>query len=158
MQRTALALTLGLLVCGTAFAANTPFARLEGQWSGGGTIQMSDGSREPLRCRADYDVLEGGRNLQLRIRCASESFNFNLQSSANYASGRITGVWSESSLNAGGTLSGRAEDSRISVMANGQTFSASLTLTTHGNRQSVAIRSKDPQSSVVGASFDLRRV
>jgi len=157
MQRTVLAISFCLLVGGAALAASTPFARLEGQWLGGGTIRMSDGSREPLRCRADYDVLEGGRNLQLRIRCASESYNFNLQSSANYASGRVTGVWSESSLNAGGTLSGRADDNRISVMANGQTFSASLTLTTHGDRQSVAIESKDPQSSVAGASLSLRR-
>jgi hypothetical protein len=157
MQRTILAFAFLLLVCGTAFAASTPFARLEGQWSGGGVIQMSNGSREALRCRASYDVQEGGRSLQLSIRCASESYNFNLQSSANYASGRVTGVWSESTLNARGTLSGRAEDGRISVMASGQTFSASLTLTTRGNRQTVAIRASDPQSSVQGASIELQR-
>ena len=157
MQRSLVAFALGLSLCGAAYAASTPFIRLEGAWSGGGTIQMQDGSSERLRCRANYDVLEAGSNLQLRIRCASESYNFNLQSSANYTRGRVTGVWSESTLNAGGTLSGRAEDGHISVLADGRTFSATLTLTTRGNRQSVAIRARDPQSSVVGASIDLRR-
>lgn len=157
MQRTVVAFAFCLLAYGAAYAASMPFVRLEGQWSGGGAIQLQNGSREPLRCRADYDVLEGGRNLQLRLRCASESYNFNLLSSANYASGRVTGVWSESTLNAGGTLTGRAEDGNIDVMANGQIFSAMLTLTTRGDRQSITIQSRDPQSSVVGASIDLRR-
>jgi hypothetical protein len=158
MRRILVLFVLSLLLPAGAIAqAGGPFSRLEGQWSGSGTIDMQDGRREALRCRASYDVLEQGRGLQLSIRCASESFNFNLQSSAKVAGGRVSGIWSESTLNAGGELSGRAEGDRINVIASGQSFSADLNLTTHGDRQSVQIKSRDPQSQVVGASMTLRR-
>ena len=49
------------------------FARLAGEWNGSGTIELANGSREPLRCKAAYDVLGGQSNLQLNIRCASDS-------------------------------------------------------------------------------------
>ncbi|HEY6832939.1 MAG TPA: hypothetical protein VI251_10660 [Pseudolabrys sp.] len=158
MRRMFVVFVLSLLLPAGVLAQGAgPFARLEGQWSGNGTIDMQDGRREALRCRATYDVLEAGRGLQLSIRCASESFNFNLQSSAKVAGGRVSGIWSESTLNAGGDLSGRAEGDRISVIASGQTFSADLNLTTHGDRQAVVIKSRDPQSQVVGATMNLRR-
>jgi hypothetical protein len=146
-----------LLPAGAIAQSSGPFSRLEGQWAGTGTIDMQDGRREALRCRATYDVLERGHGLQLNIRCASESFNFNLQSSAKASGTRVSGIWSESTLNAGGELSGRAEGDRISIIAKGQTFSADLNLTTRGDRQSVQIKSRDPQSQVVGASMSLRR-
>jgi hypothetical protein len=158
MRRMFVAFVLSLLLPVSVLAQGAgPFSRLAGQWSGNGTIEMQDGRREALRCRATYDVLEAGHGLQLSIRCASESYNFNLQSSAKVSSGRVSGIWSESSLNAGGDLSGRAEGDRINVVANGQTFSANLSLTTHGDRQSVQIKSRDPQSQVIGASMNLRR-
>jgi hypothetical protein len=158
MRRMFVVFVLSLLLPASVLAQGAgPFARLEGQWSGNGTIEMQDGRREALRCRASYDVLEAGHGLQLSIRCASESYNFNLQSSARVAGGRVSGIWSESSLNTGGNLSGRAEGDRINVIANGQSFSADLNLTTHGDRQSVQIKSRDPQSSVVGATMSLRR-
>jgi hypothetical protein len=54
-------------------------------------------------------------------------------------------------------IAGKAEGDRISVLANSQSFSANLTLITRGGRQSVAIKSTDPTSKVVGASINLRR-
>jgi len=158
MQRTVLAFVLCLLAAGSTVAQDrTPFTRVAGQWSGSGTLQLADGPHEALRCRAAYDVLQHGHNLQLNIRCASESYNFDLRSSANYASGKVTGIWSESSLNTGGTLAGRADGERIGVVASSPSFSANLTLITRGSRQSVAIKSRDPMSKVAGASIALHR-
>lgn len=158
MRRTGIAFAFCLLLHTGALGADTgPFTPLDGQWSGGGTVQLSNGAREQLRCRASYDVLNDGNKLQLSLRCASESYNFNLQSSANYAGGRVAGIWSEATLNTGGTLTGQADDRQIAVTAHGQSFSANLTLVTQGDRQSVAIQSTNPQSRIVGASIDLRR-
>jgi hypothetical protein len=134
-----------------------PFDRLAGQWSGSGTIDLSNGSREPIKCRAAYDVLGDQKKLQLNIRCASDSFNFELQASALYSAGAISGIWSESTHNVGGTISGRADGDHFQVLAKGQSFSASLTLITHGGRQSVLIRSQNAQASVMGASISLKR-
>src|SRR5580704_9050367 len=73
----------------------SPFAKLSGQWAGSGTIDLANGVREPIKCRAVYDVLEQQNNLQLNIRCASDSYNFDMRASASLASNAISGSWSE---------------------------------------------------------------
>jgi hypothetical protein len=158
LRWTALALTLGILAGGDVYAQGAgPFARLAGQWSGSGTIDLANGGREPIRCRAAYDVLSELNNLQLNIRCASESYNFDLRGSATYANGSISGTWSESTRNAAGTLSGKVDGDKFGVFAKGPSFSANLTLVTRGDRQSVVIRSQDAQASVRGATITLQR-
>jgi hypothetical protein len=157
-RRTVLALTTLSFVAGTAVAQKTgPFGRIAGQWSGSGTIEFSDGSREPIKCKATYDVLDDRRNLQLSIRCASDSYNFELQGSATSTGGSITGVWSEVTRNVAGTLSGRADEGRLQAVAESPAFSANLTLVTHGDRQTVGIRSRDAQSTLKGASITMQR-
>lgn len=153
-----LAVVLWLSASGGAFSQGaTPFGRLAGQWSGKGTIELSDGTREPIRCRAVYDVLEAQKNLQLSIRCASESYSFELLSSATYTAGAVTGTWTETTRNMGGTISGKASGDNFHVTAVSPAFTASLTLTTHGDRQSVVIQPEDAKASVKRAAFSLQR-
>jgi hypothetical protein len=123
-----------------ANAATSPFLAMAGTWSGGGTITMANRARERVRCRAAYGVAERGENLRLNLRCASDSYNFDLAGDVAYRSGAISGSWSEAAHNGAGTISGRASGERIVAAANGSNFAASLSLTTHGNRQSVAIQ------------------
>jgi hypothetical protein len=129
-----------LLLSAEAHAQAGPFASLSGSWSGGGTISLASGANERIRCRAAYDVGSGGRALQLSIRCASDSYNFDLAGSVVYQGGAITGTWSESSRGVNGTVSGRAGGNQIQAYAQGSGFSAGLSLSTQGNRQSVVIR------------------
>lgn len=155
--RVLFAVVLGLTACSFGYAQGTgPFARLAGRWAGAGNVELSNGSRESIHCRAAYDVLSA-RDLQLNIRCASESYNFDLRASARSASGAISGTWSESTRNAGGTLSGEADGEHIQVLAKGPAFAATITLTTRGRRQTVTIRSQDQDSTLRGASIHLRR-
>ena len=157
-RMTGLVLALWLSAYGGGHAQGlAPFQKLAGQWSGNGTIELSNSTQEPIRCRAAYDVLEQQNNLQLNIRCASESYSFDLRASATYAAGAITGTWSEATRNAAGTISGKADGDRFQVMARGPGFTASLTLVTRGNRQSVTIQSQDEQTRVKGASIALQR-
>ncbi len=158
LRKASLALAFTLSVIATGYAQSiAPFDRLAGQWSGSGTIELSNGTHEFIRCRAAYDALHDQRKLQLNIRCASESFNFDLRASAHYSGGSISGNWSESTRNVGGTISGKAEGDRFQVVARSSSFAASLTVVTHGGRQSVIIRSQDSQASVRGASINLKR-
>jgi hypothetical protein len=151
------ALVFWLSASGSGFAQSaTPFVGVEGHWSGSGSIQTSDGGKEQIRCRASYDLLKQGKNLQLNIRCASDSFNFDLRGSASYAAGKITGSWSESTRNASGDISGTASDGKFQVIAKGA-FSARLTVATKGDKQTVDIKSLDPDASLKGASIALRR-
>jgi len=158
LRGAAIVLILGVSAAESGHAQSiAPFDRLAGQWSGSGTIDLSNGSREPIKCRAAYDVLGNQKKLQLNIRCASDSYNFELQASALYSAGAISGIWSEQTHNVGGTISGRADGDHFQVLAKSQSFSASLTLITHGGRQSVLIRAQNAQASVKGASISLRR-
>lgn len=153
-----LALTIVLFLSPAAYAQGAgPFARLAGQWSGSGTINLANGGRESIKCRASYDVLTEQNNLQLNIRCASDSYNFDLRGSATSANGSISGSWSESTRNAAGTLSGRIEGDRFGVVAKGPSFTADLTLVTRGDRQSVTIKSQDAQASVKSVTMTLQR-
>ena len=135
--------------------ASSPFVAMAGSWSGGGVVSTSDGMQERLRCRAAYDVARTGDALRLNLRCASQSYNFNLTSEVEYRGGAISGSWSEASRNASGTLSGRAVGDRIEAAASGANFSANLSLTTRGHRQTVSIR---PQgTNITGVSLELAR-
>ncbi|MGE5772673.1 MAG: hypothetical protein ACM3Z4_11640 [Hyphomicrobiales bacterium] len=117
----------GVATQGSALSAG-PFGQLAGRWSGSGTIDLSNGRREPIKCRASYDVLEKQSKLQLNIHCASDSYNFDLRSSATYSAGAITGTWSESTRNAAGTLSGKVEGVGFQVVAKGPALTANLLL------------------------------
>jgi len=132
-----------------------PFAALAGSWSGGGTLTMADGRAERLRCRASYDV-GGGSNLSLNLRCASDSYNFDLRSDVEYQGGAIRGSWSESSRNASGTISGRADGNHIQASAIGPNFNANLSLATQGNHQTVSIRSAGTEISGVTVALNRR--
>ncbi|HEX5777226.1 MAG TPA: hypothetical protein VFY21_00150 [Xanthobacteraceae bacterium] len=157
MTGTALAAALFLLpATHPAPAAPGPFAALDGTWSGAGSVNMTNGVREPLRCRARYDVAGGGDSLRLELQCASASYKFVLSGEAQARGGAISGAWSESSRNASGTLEGRVAGDRIQATARGGNFAANLALSTRGKRQSVTI---EPQGTteVTNVSVTLNR-
>ena len=100
IARAGLLLAVLWLPGSTAQAATSPFTAMAGSWSGGGVIDTSDGGRERLRCRAAYDVGAAGTQLRLNLRCASDSYTFDLASDVQYRGGAISGSWSEASRNA----------------------------------------------------------
>ena len=143
------------LAGGPAEAAVSPLRALAGSWAGGGVINMTSGEQERLRCRASYDVDGAGTALRLNLKCASDSYNFDLSSDVDYHRGAISGAWTEASRNASGTIEGRAAGDLIEAAATGPSFSANLSLTTRGSRQMVTIR---PQGSDISAvSLELSR-
>jgi len=139
-----------------AFAALSPFRAMAGAWAGGGTLSMANGQQERLRCRASYDVAGRGDQLRLNLRCASASYNFDLAGNVEYRGGAISGEWTEASRNASGTISGRAVGDHVEAAARGQNFSANLSLTTRGNRQSVSIRPEGTDVRAVSLALDRR--
>ena len=156
LTRTALFLASLSLSAGAALATPaSPFVAMAGTWSGGGVLSTSDGQQEQLRCRASYDVAGSGEQLRLNLRCASASYNFDLASEVEYRGGAISGSWSEASRNASGTLSGRAAGDHVEAAARGDSFSAHLSLTTRGGRQTVSIQ---PQgTNITSVSLALSR-
>jgi len=146
-----------LFITGPCAAESAPaFAALEGVWTGAGNIELANGSREAIKCRGAYD-LPKENSLHLDIRCASDSYKFELRGVANFSGGAVTGTWSEATRNAFGTISGTATQDRIEVLAKSASFSATLTLATRGDQQTIDIQSQDQKTTVKGATISLAR-
>jgi hypothetical protein len=152
-----LALSLALvLFASDARAEPGAFAGLAGNWGGGGTIMLGNGTNERIRCRATYSVSTDGNGLEQSLRCASDSYRFELSSNVINQGGQLSGTWNESSRNMSGMLFGNASPGRFQVVVTSPTFSANLSLTTHGDRQSVSVTAP-PGGQLVGASIALSR-
>lgn len=127
--------------CASANAQSAPFAGLAGQWKGAGTISLSDGAKERLRCKASYQVSRGEARLQQSLRCASDSYRFDLSTDVTSQQGQVAGAWSEASRNISGSVVGRENAGSISAVVDAPGFRAQLSVSTRGNRQSVSLAS-----------------
>lgn len=153
----ALAVAILLLASpGLAQRSEAPFAGLSGAWHGNGTITMSSGASERIRCRAGYIVSNQGMTLQQDLRCASDSYKFEVTSTVGYDNGTIFGSWTELTRNAAGSVSGRATDGSIQANVQGIGFQASLTVNTRGHSQSVAIRPQGTDVTSVAITLSRR--
>jgi hypothetical protein len=141
----ALAVTASALLIGPVMTADAqhglgPFARLAGSWSGGGIIATNNGTRERIRCRASYQVGNEGYALQQNLRCASDSYRFDVNSDVRLEDGRLTGKWSETTRGVSGEVAGRVDRGQILATVTGPNFSAGLAIATRGKTQSVTIQ------------------
>jgi hypothetical protein len=96
-------------------------------------------------------------SLRLHLRCASDSYNFDLSATVIDEGGSISGIWNEATRNANGNLQGRSSGNgrQVQVVAQGPAFTANLTLTTRGDKQTILMLS--PGAEVVEVSIALDR-
>jgi hypothetical protein len=151
--RAAISLTALLHFPATSHAQQGSFAGLSGSWSGGGFLRLASGQRERLRCRANYNVDGNGTRLQQSLRCASDSYRFDVNSNIVSDSGALTGSWSETNRNVSGNISGRVNGGQIQARIDGVGFSANLAVNTRGNRQSVTIESPGHEVTEVSVTL-----
>jgi hypothetical protein len=137
---------------GEGFASGSPFPAMSGSWSGTGTITTSNGNKERIRCRAKYDVDGGGSTLDLTLRCASDSYNFELQSNATHSNGTVSGTWSENTRHVGGSIDGSARGNAMSLRVSG-IISATLGVSTNANQQSISIQAPGTELQSVAISL-----
>lgn len=117
-----------------------PFSSMAGSWTGGGTIAFGKSPSERIRCRTDNQVGSAGATVRLELRCASDSYKFELQGNMHYQNGEVRGDWNERTRGAAGLVVGSIKGSQMNVRVDGQTFSALLSLTTRGDKQSISIK------------------
>jgi len=131
-----------LLSVSAGHAQSGPFAGMDGNWSGNGTVALSDGTTERIRCKAEYKVNGTGLGLKQTLKCTSDSYKFDLSSDVTSQGERISGNWSEASRNVFGNLQGTVGGGQIQVFVEANGFAANLTVRTSGNKQTVQIDSK----------------
>jgi hypothetical protein len=150
----ALAITTGLIVVAAdAAKAADSLAAFGGSWSGGGTITVSNGSRERIRCRSSNRP--EGSSLSLNLRCASDSYKFEFTSDIDSQGGNISGSWNENTRGVFGQLNGRLSNGRIQATASAIGVTASLSIAAHGNSLSVSISS--PGSEIQDVSISMAK-
>jgi hypothetical protein len=147
------AVALMFVMMGTGSQAQTAaagsaatFRGLAGNWTGGGTIHMSSGTTERIRCRANYQVGAGDpggdsqQTLLQSLVCASDSYRFEIKSRVSRTNKRLKGNWTESTRNVSGNLVGRINNGRVDATVDGGVFRAAISIVPSGKRQAVTIR------------------
>ena len=151
----AVALVVASMPLADAQSGRAPlFERLAGSWSGAGTAEVEGASPERIRCRADYSP-GGPTSLRLALRCASDSLNLQIESAIARDGDRISGSWTEASSGISGNLSGSVGPDGIRAVVSGLGVSAQLSMTVHGDSQSVTLASQGQITA--RASIGLRR-
>jgi hypothetical protein len=132
-----------------------PFESMAGTWTGTGTVTLGKGEKERIRCRVSYTISQDANRVEQDLRCASDSYKFELNADITYAGGFINGRWSERTQRTSGTISGRASAGLIEALAETSGFAAFFTMTTRGDQQTVRIESKS--SEVTDVMITLRK-
>ena len=148
----AAAFFMASLAASSGHAQSGPFAGMAGNWAGGGTVTLDDGSKERIRCRATYRV--SGPNMSMILTCASDAYRFALEANVVDEGGAVSGTWSETTRNVSGGLKGRGGGGSFQVVASAPGFNADIALRTTGNKQSVNIRA---DSVFSGANISLSK-
>jgi hypothetical protein len=141
-----------LVLAGAADAADNPFPSLAGTWSGSGTAQLEGGKTESLRCKGYYTSGSGGAALGLSIRCANASAKVELRANLNYANGAVSGDWEERTYNQVGTVTGKANASKISLAITGG-IECSMSVSLGGGRHSVSVSTGGPTLKGINISM-----
>jgi hypothetical protein len=138
----------------SAVAQTAPaFAGLSGKWAGDGSIALTNGTTERLRCDANYTVGGGGSDAALSLGCSSDSYKFDLRVSLEDSNGAIVGQWTEANNNVQGGISGRGSKGALQLSVRGQTFNAAVSVTTRGSEQSVKIHADSGNLSQVSITL-----
>jgi hypothetical protein len=138
-------------------AADGPFAEFAGSWSGNGTLKPEKGAAERIRCNANYRQGSAPNEIHLQLRCASDSYNFDLSGEfAVDGQNQVNGRWTERTRSVGGTAVGNTSGDRLQLHVESAGFAAELVMVTRNKRQSVTIDSHGA-GQVVRASISLNR-
>ena len=145
------AMTLGLSAA-PASAADNLFSTLVGQWTGKGVVTYASGTKERLTCRVRYDQNASDTVLQT-LRCASDSYKFQINAFYRDTEGKLNGHWEELTLQISGSISGDVSPAgKITGDLHGPGFQASVLVDTKGNQQTVSIAAENQDIRSVSMS------
>ena len=147
------AVTAAFLVTGVTTTA-APINDLAGRWSGWGSITMSTGASEQVKCIATYFVEGGGSHVKQNLRCASSSYKIDATAKLNHANGQLSGEWEEKTYAAIGSVAGRFTGNGFNVSIKGNTFSAAMAVTTTNCKQSISITPTGFEISRISIGLD----
>jgi hypothetical protein len=114
-----------------------PVEDLPGYWTGLGSITMSGGNTEQLKCVVTYKVT--GPSLKQNMRCASAAYTINGIADLDVRGDQVTGKWEEQTYAATGEVTGRIVDGGFTLTIKGVAFTAGMTVSGTNGKQQIAI-------------------
>jgi len=140
-----------LLACSADAQKANPFALFAGTWNGNGLIDVASGSSEKIRCRGPFNLVDIGnlQGIKMELKCAGDSYRFELQSEVRMDNGVVTGVWTELSRGLSGKVTGKIENEQLSAVIESDTFTATLLLVSKGEQQQITIASPGSELKLV---------
>ena len=134
---------IGALGAGAAGVAHValanPVLNLPGRWSGPGSIVMSSGETEQMRCVATYFVEGGGAAVKQNLRCAGQGYKIDAVSNLKVANGKVSGGWEERTWSTTGSIKGDVQTEGFSLTIDGPGFTAAMAVKTSNCNQSISI-------------------
>lgn len=131
------AATLPMALCSWAASAD-PITDLTGYWRGNGSIALSNGKTERVKCNVVYKA-QGDAELRQTMRCASADYSINALADLQVKGGKVTGTWEERTYAAKGAVSGRFGGDSFALSIQGANFSAAMSVTLTDCKQSLSI-------------------
>jgi hypothetical protein len=123
-----------------------PWAKFLGNWRGSGEVIESDGTRERISCRAKYSDSSGGEALTQTLRCASDSYSFDIGSYLVASGQSVSGDWQEYGRKVEGHITGRVGDGQFEGSIAGASFTAETSARVSGRKQTLSLRTRGAQA------------
>ena len=120
-------------------AAANPVLNLPGRWAGPGSIVMTNGEIEQMRCVATYFVEGNGANVKQNLRCAGQGYKIDAVTSLVVTNGRVTGGWEERTWATTGSIKGDVQNDGFTLTIDGPGFTAAMAVKTNNCNQSISI-------------------
>ena len=144
-----LALVFVMATAAANGAAAGPIEDLSGYWTGAGTVLLTNGSAERVKCAVIYKVGASGTQIKQTLRCASADYNINGAAELRVNGAQVSGNWEEKTYSATGDVTGRYTGSSFVLSIKGQNFTAGMNVGLSSCKQSISIT---PQG------LDVRRI
>jgi hypothetical protein len=138
------AIVAGLWAAFAAFgpAAAGPIDELTGYWTGAGSVVLTNGSTERVKCAVVYKVSESSTRIRQSMRCASADYTINGVADLRMQGAQVSGKWEEKTYSATGDVSGRYTGSSFVLTIQGASFTASMNVGLGNCKQSINISPK----------------
>jgi hypothetical protein len=123
-------------------AAANPIGEMAGYWTGAGSVTLSSGNTERVKCAVIYKVSEDVGQIRQSIRCASTDYSINATAELRVKGEQVSGNWEEKTYSATGEVSGRYTGESLVLSIQGANFTAAMNVSLSACKQSISIAPK----------------
>jgi hypothetical protein len=128
----------GVALCAAAALAS-PIEDMNGYWSGNGSVVLSNGNTERVKCSVFYKISEGGTQIRQAMRCASADYKIDALAELRVNGEKVSGSWEEKTYSATGEVTGKFTDNNFVLSIKGANFTAAMNLSLSDCKQNISI-------------------